>query len=255
VNDAIIYYYKSGLTYSEFKTAIQANESELVASGGAGYHALPMLRSNEIRNSGPEPFHINGSVSYDISNNVVDKVSFMASNSLVEQTISVDGDMNFGDFFITLRYAPEFGFPLFTYVPTTIPCLLKGTRVLTPSGYKNIESLALNDIISNHYNEPIKIRKISKTVVKWTENPTLDKKVFKTPGYQPTYLTGWHRIRRQDGSFLQAYDCGFPVAKKEEICEPGGTFTIYHLNVDDWKNNHLVVNGGTIVESWSGINK
>jgi hypothetical protein len=126
---------------------------------------------------------------------------------------------------------------------------------LTPSGYKNIESLALNDIISNHYNEPIKIRKISKTVVKWTENPTLDKKVFKTPGYQPTYLTGWHRIRRQDGSFLQAYDCGFPVAKKEEICEPGDTFTIYHLNVDDWKNNHLVVNGGTVVESWSGINK
>jgi hypothetical protein len=171
--------------------------------------------------------------------------------------------MNFGNFFVTLRYAPAFGFPLFTYVAETsttgtvapIPCLLKGTRVLTPSGYKNIESLAVNDIISNHYNEPMKVRKISKTVVKWSENPTLDKKVFKTPGYQPTYLTGWHRIRRQDGSFLQAYDCGFPVAKKEEICEHGDTFTIYHLNVDDWKNNHLVVNGGTVVESWSGINK
>jgi hypothetical protein len=246
-----IRYYRPDLSYIVVKAEILANNNNT-------YHALPIRKPTDSSRYGdnPDEFNMLGLPAYKITTANDFSVSFI-KNGGTAQTIAIDEIYEFdSELSLKLVQNPNFGFPLFevyTAPTTTVPCLLKGTRVLTPSGYKLIESLSVDNIITNHYNQPATIRKISKTVVKWSENPPLDKKVFKTPGYQPTYLTGWHRIRGEDGTFLQAYDCGFEVAKKEEICDEVGVFVIYHLHVDDWQNNHLVVNGGTVVESWSGI--
>lgn len=249
-NTAKIWYYRPGITYLEFKNEINGKDV-------GDYHALPILRpmDSSVYNTSLLNEFVVGTYTITTQNSgnvTIGKVGLANAEIEVNDFYVFDSSLS-----LELALNPPLGFPLFRIytAPTTtnVPCLLKGTRVLTPSGYKLIETLSVDDIISNHYNTPVEVRKISKTVVKWSENPTLDKKVFKTPGYQPTFLTGWHRIRGEDGTFLQAYDCGFDIAKKEEICDEDGVFEIYHLHVDDWQNNHLVVNGGTVVESWSGI--
>jgi len=133
------------------------------------------------------------------------------------------------------------------------PCLLKGTNILTPHGFLKIETLKEDDIILNHELVPISIRKISKMVITWSKTMPADHWVFKIPGPDPVFLTCWHKIRQPDGSFLEACYCELPWAWKEEYVEEDGTFTIYHIHVDDWTNNHLIVNDGHVVESWSGV--
>jgi len=144
------------------------------------------------------------------------------------------------------------GFPLLSNNEPVVPCLLKGTKILTPDGYKAIESLINSDIILNHINRPVPIVKISNRKIKWRENLSDDKKIFKIDGAEPIYLTGYHKVRLEDGTFQEAHNCYLPYAKKEEYVDETDCFEIFHIHVDDWSNNHLIVNGGKVVESWSG---
>jgi len=97
----------------------------------------------------------------------------------------------------------------------------------------------------------VEIKKISNTLVKWKTNQTLDKELFKITNPETVFLTSYHKIRGPDGRFLEAMLSGLPLAKKTEVCS-GDFYEIFHIHVDDWKNNNLIVNGGTVVESWSG---
>ena len=153
---------------------------------------------------------------------------------------------------LTFYYLQSDGFPLISSESPAVICLLKGTNVLTPSGYIAIEKLSTGDMILNHDNKPLPVLKTSHRKITWAENLSDDKRMFKIDGPEPIYLTGYHKVRLEDGTFQEAHNCYLPFAKKEEYLDENGDFEIYHLNVEDWSNNHLVVNGGKVVESWSG---
>jgi len=136
--------------------------------------------------------------------------------------------------------------------PTPIPCLLKGTLVLTPYGFKKIEDLKEGQQITTHKGTSQKIIKIFHKYVKWSLDPFIDQQMYKVDGLKPLYISHWHKILRTDGLLYAGY-LQLPLASKEELCELEDTFELYHIQLDDSTNNHLVVNNGIIVESWNGI--
>jgi hypothetical protein len=232
-------------------------------AAGSDYLMLPLLQSASINPSAPNPFTGNADFititdANDSGNLPVylyhDSFgSFVAIDQAPYQypqvpfTRFVWSNSNLNWWFIRTN-----GFPIISRVAPVVPCLLKGTQVLTPDGYKSIETLSTSDIILNHDKNPMPIKKISNRKIRWEENLSDDKRIFKIEGPEPIYLTGYHKVRLDDGTFQEAHNCYLPFAKKEEYVDKNGDFEIYHIHVDDWSNNHLIVNGGKVVESWSG---
>jgi hypothetical protein len=134
----------------------------------------------------------------------------------------------------------------------TIPCLLKGTLVLTPYGFTKIEDLKEGQQIITHKRKSERIIKIFHKYVKWSLDPFIDQRMYKVDGRKPLYISHWHKILRTDGLLYTGY-LQLPVASREELCESEDTFELYHIQLNDSPNNHLVVNNGIIVESWNGI--
>jgi hypothetical protein len=160
-----------------------------------------------------------------------------------------------------------------------VSCLLKGTYILTPNGYKLIETLKSEDNIITHKGTTEKIIKIKKWTVKWNSLQHLDSKMYKIDGtntinllnsqqsnkmklfpkrlndlkHPATYISHWHKVLKND-KLVYIGNINLPYATKEEICDPDGTYELYHIQINDYKNNHLVINNGIIVESWDGIN-
>lgn len=160
-----------------------------------------------------------------------------------------------------------------------VSCLLKGTYILTPNGYKLIETLKDEDNIITHKGTTEKIIKIKKWTVKWNSLQHLDCKMYKIDGkntinllesqqsnkmklfprrlndlkHPATYISHWHKVLKDD-KLVYTSDINLPYATKEEICDSDGTYELYHIHINDYKNNHLVINNGIIVESWDGIN-
>jgi len=138
-------------------------------------------------------------------------------------------------------------------------CLLKGTKLLTPDGYRNIEDLKVGDYIVSNLAENISILKIASWTLNWHNNlEILDSRIYKIPSgkygtREDTFITGLHRIRMDDGSLVCLKDLGLSLAEKAEICDKHGNYTICHINVENWEKNDLIINGICLVESWSGV--
>jgi len=138
-----------------------------------------------------------------------------------------------------------------TYNGTLLPCLLKGTLVKTPSGWKPIETIREGDKVVAHN------RKIVTVIKAGSWDNTYDGAeraawVYKVPaGKMKTntdlFISCYHRFVLPDGSTKIARQMGYPRATKEEISD---NYTLYHLRLEDPENNHLLVNGGCVVECW-----
>jgi hypothetical protein len=148
--------------------------------------------------------------------------------------------------------------PTTIYTGTPRPCLLKGTLVKTPAGWAPIETIQEGDVVMNHNRE---MKKVIKTDHWENEYDTADRAawVYKVPAGKlkassDLYISCLHRFVFPDGSTKIARQMGYPRASKEEVCkeEEGkeGKYTLYHLRLEDPEKNHLVVNGGCVVECW-----
>jgi hypothetical protein len=138
-------------------------------------------------------------------------------------------------------------------------CLLMGTKILTPDGYKNIEDLKVGDYIVSNLAENVPVLKIGRWSLNWYNNlEILDSRIYKIPNglygtRENTFITGLHKLRKDDGSLVCVKDLGLPLAEKSEICDLQGNYIIHHINVEDWEKNDLVINGICIVESWPSV--
>jgi hypothetical protein len=150
------------------------------------------------------------------------------------------------------QYALNFKKPL-TYFAA---CLLRGTEVLTPLGYKNIEELKAGDTVVSHRNLLVKITSVGVWRIEWTDTIAPSDVVYKVikgklGATKPLYISAHHKIL-QGGSMKNANCADLPLAKKEEIVEEDGFYTFYNIMVENHELNHLIVNGGVVVESWDG---
>jgi len=131
-------------------------------------------------------------------------------------------------------------------------CLLKGTLVKTPNGYKPIELFAEGDFVTTHNNHVRRVTKVGKWVCSFKHH-TLEQTVYKVPAgsMQNTtdlYISRNHRI--SNGFRLCNVDkLGFSEALESEITS-NGQYMLYHLQIEQGVTNFLVVNGGCKVESW-----
>lgn len=135
-------------------------------------------------------------------------------------------------------------------------CLLKGTRVKTESGYTPIESIQQGDYIVNQESKLVQVTETGKwefrfdepTNSPWVQVYKLPKGIFSTDS--PVYISKGHRIVLKNGGTILPTNIGIQPATKEEICDEDGMYTLCHIRVEQSKQNHLVVNGNCIVESW-----
>jgi hypothetical protein len=138
--------------------------------------------------------------------------------------------------------------------PVLVNCLLKGTKVKTPYGFSLIENIKEGDIVLNQHGYLTKVIKTISWGIKWAD---IDKdesnKVYKIAAgkhgcNETVYISHWHQILI-NSRLICAKDAGLPLATEAEV---GSEFTYYHICLEDYERNHLVVNGNCVVESWSG---
>lgn len=145
---------------------------------------------------------------------------------------------------------PGFGYNNSTSFMTTqttqIPCLLKGTKILTPTGYKLIEHLKIGDLIMTHDNRPVKIKKIMhEDVYAINEMPPLLIRKGKFGAFEDLYISRWHCILINNKYFVETHKLTNIETKYTEF------ITYYHIQLENFYTDTLVANG-VAVECWSG---
>jgi len=135
----------------------------------------------------------------------------------------------------------------------SISCLLRGTKVKTPYGYKNIEDLNVGDKVLSHEGIPTNIIKRESWKVRWSQNLARGNVVYKLEKYgRTTYLSAYHKFMDDKYQMVAACDGKLKKATKEEICDENGEYELHHIQLENHEKNHLIVNGSMIVESWDG---
>lgn len=125
-----------------------------------------------------------------------------------------------------------------------LPCLTEDTMVLTPNGYINICKLNEGDNILTNDNRIVKIIKIYKSIVKGNDRsyPCIIPKNIIAMNYPK------HTFRISQGHLIKYKDYWihprvyFKVDRLENI-------TYYHIKLENYITDHLVINDGVVVES------
>ncbi len=138
-------------------------------------------------------------------------------------------------------------------VINNIPCLTEDTTVLTPSGYKNISYLRPNDSIITSDNRIVKIVNVFSTTVKasFDTYPYIIKKNSLADNYPPndSKVSGEHLIKFNDEWIHPILSRKFRQDKSKKVIK------YYHIETPNYATDDLVINGGLIVEPYTGINK
>ncbi len=134
-------------------------------------------------------------------------------------------------------------------------CLLKGTKVLTIDGYKLIETLNENDLIITDDNRSVSIKRIYKTKVNPKKNPEFipykieKNNIEENYPLEDTYLTGFHMIK-YGNNWIQPNKC--PKFKQDKSIKE---IIYYHIQLDNFETDNMIVNNGLIVESLTNGSK
>jgi hypothetical protein len=135
-------------------------------------------------------------------------------------------------------------------------CLLKGTMVKVRGGFQPIETLQTGDIVINHLGKEIQIIQTGQWNYNYKNiNEVVLSQIYKIPKGKfgtntDTYLSKGHRILTKHGNLVIPEKLKLEQAKKEEYCDEGGNYTLYHIKLENCVTNHIVISGNCIVEDW-----
>lgn len=128
-----------------------------------------------------------------------------------------------------------------------ISCLCEDTDVLTPDGYVNIKLLKIGDIILTDDERKVKIKNISISSFKSVGRnvPYLIKANSIDKKYPPkdVNLSAYHLIKYNDKWILPKIINNIKEDESDKIV------TYYHIKLENYLTDNLVVNYGCIVES------
>jgi hypothetical protein len=133
-----------------------------------------------------------------------------------------------------------------------LPCLLEGTLVRTPVGFKQIEKFKVGDVILSHCDGVKKVLKVGRWDCRF-KDATLEQQMYKVPAgsygaTKDTFVSHFHKVG--DGKMLRfPVNLGLRRAAESEFAKDG-LYTLYHLQVENGLYNHLIVNGNCLVDSW-----
>lgn len=135
----------------------------------------------------------------------------------------------------------------------TLGCLLDGTKILTPSGYKLISEIKAGDLIRSEFKN-IKVKKNLKSNIKLSEFEM----PYKVPkgklgANEDLYLTKGHAIKFKD-EFKAPAQLGFIQQKIKDMPELK-ELIYYHLELEcdktENRRTNTIIANGVIVESYS----
>lgn len=130
-------------------------------------------------------------------------------------------------------------------------CLVKGTNILTPYGYKQIETLKNGDIVSTE-SKSVVIKKIHSIHYESTTKESAPYTIYKNalgPNCPPNDISvsGRHAIQLRPG-FWEIPQEAANVNKRIVQEKRGSSVTYYHIELPDYASDNLIANG-QIVES------
>lgn len=155
-----------------------------------------------------------------------------------------------------IRASNEIGDGEPTYSVQIIPCIPGWMRVLTPSGWKEISSLKTGDNIITDKMKQVPIMKIYDTKSRVSEEtaPYRFEVGSICGGYPsaPFDISPTHAIALPKGGWIIPKHAALSgiKAKQHSI---GEVIHYYHVELPDYLNDNLVLEGGTVVESF-GVN-
>ena len=200
-------------------------------------------------------------VYYNLEPNIIDLVVYMESlsdSSIGPVLLEENADnKNYGAFYtydsttgLLTVFTNHFTDLGFGYGLPNLECLNNDTKVLTPKGYINITELNKGDKVITSNNKIIKIKNIKKYIYSNNKNTNpfkIPKNYFgeNCPSYD-TRLSKGHNIL-VNGNWIT------PIKNKHVLEQDNSLEEIiyYHIELENYKTDHLVVNGGLIVESYA----
>lgn len=127
-----------------------------------------------------------------------------------------------------------------------LPCLIKGTSILTPTGYIEIENIKEWDIIVTDDKREVPILEINSFIVKGKKNtyPYIIPKNSISNNYPPNdlLLFGNNLIKYKDKFIDPRKDNKF---KKDESMK---IIKYYHVILPSKDEDHLVINNGAVIK-------
>jgi len=131
------------------------------------------------------------------------------------------------------------------------PCLYKDTLVLTPNGYVCVTDLKIGDYVITSDNRKSRIKNIYKNIVEGN-NKTCPY-IIKANSIDNNYPPIDTRISR--GHLIKFNDNWIHPKKNAHIFDQDlslKSVEYYHIHLENYITDHLVVNNGLIVESYIG---
>lgn len=130
---------------------------------------------------------------------------------------------------------------------TPIPCLTEHTNILTPGGYVEIKKLKIGDLVTTSDDRHVEIKDIFHETVRGHAEtyPCIVNKDSLGEGYpkKDFRISQLHLIKVGDKWIMPKQHFKLDTSIQ--------TITYYHIRLEDYKKDHLVINDGVIVESLS----
>jgi hypothetical protein len=149
--------------------------------------------------------------------------------------------------------------PVFNATPFggTVPCFPKGTRILTQSGYKAVETLAQGDLVQTADGRQVPAKIYGKHI----ECTTLLSAPFRVPKgslgpSQPSHdlvLSPDHAFQLRTSVWMMPRKAALLSDRVEQMAI-GEPVTYYHIECPQYLRDNLVVDG-VVVESYAGKTK
>jgi hypothetical protein len=129
---------------------------------------------------------------------------------------------------------------------STLNCLLKGTQILTPDGYKLIENITLDDLIITYDNRIVRIKNINKDIILAKDDDTIPYIIRKGQygAFEDLYISKSHGVLINGDYFDIPCRIGLELSNLQNEL-----LTYYHIETENYLYDTIIANG-VAVESY-----